>query len=156
MSGILAIIALIALLLIGISMGYHLGFVLMGSGLIVGIFTMGYSYLPLYMNRIWGTMGKWELLAVPLFLLMGNILASFGIAEKLFGSLHKLMGRLNGGIAIAVVIVSTIFAACTGVIAASVTTMAILSLPIMFKLNYSKELSAGTVMAGGTLGILIP
>jgi tripartite ATP-independent transporter DctM subunit len=156
MSDVMAMILQFSLMLIGMLMGHHLGFVLMSSGLIVGVLAMGPSYLPFYMNRLWGIMNNWEMLAVPLFLLMGNILATSGVADKLFDALYKLMGRLRGGIAVAVIIVSTVFAACTGVIAASVTTMAILSMPIMLKYNYDKKLAAGTIMAGGTLGILIP
>jgi len=156
MSDTLAVMLLFTIMLIGMLMGHHLAFVLMAAGFIVGVLTMGPSYLPFYMNRLWGVMINWEMIAVPMFLLMGNLLSLSGVADGLFDALYKLMGRLNGGIAAAVVIVSAVFAACTGVIAASVTTMAILSMPIMLKYNYNKKLAAGTVMAGGTLGILIP
>jgi tripartite ATP-independent transporter DctM subunit len=156
MSNVSAMILQFALMLGGMVLGHHLGFVLMSSGLIVGLVAMGPARLAFYMNRLWGIMNNWEMLAVPLFLLMGNFLAFSGVADKLFDALYKLMGRLRGGIAVAVIIVSTIFAACTGVIAASVTTMAILAMPIMLKYGYDKRLAAGTVMAGGTLGILIP
>lgn len=156
MSNELAIALLFAIMIIGMLMGHHLAFVLMAAGFIVGVLAMGSSYLPFYMNRLWGIMINWEMIAVPMFLLMGNLLSLSGVADGLFDALYKLMGRLNGGIAAAVVIVSAIFAACTGVIAASVTTMAILSMPVMLKYNYNKKLAAGTVMAGGTLGILIP
>jgi tripartite ATP-independent transporter DctM subunit len=156
MSDILAITLLFTLMFIGMIMGHHLAFVLMSAGLVVGTLVMGSSYLPFYINRLWGTMTSWEMIAVPMFLLMGNLLTVSGVAEGLFDALYKLMGRLNGGIAAAVVVVSAVFAACTGVIAASVTTMAILAMPIMLKYNYNKKLAAGTVMAGGTLGILIP
>lgn len=156
MSDTLAMTLQFFLMIVGMLMGHHLGFVLMSSGLIVGFLAMGPSYLPFYMNRLWGIMNNWEMLAVPLFLLMGNILATSGVADNLFDALYRIMGRLRGGIAVAVIVVSTIFAACTGVIAASVTTMAILSMPLMLKYGYNKKLAAGTVMAGGTLGILIP
>ena len=145
-----------ALLICGLCTGHPLAFVLMSVGILVGFFAKGAACLPFFMNRLWGTMGSWELLAVPLFLLMGNILSASGIADNLFDSLHKLMGHVHGGIAVAVLLVSAVFAACTGVIAASVITMCILAMPVMLKMSYNKELAAGTVMSGGTLGILIP
>lgn len=156
MSAGLGIFLLLLLLIAGLCTGHPLAFVLMSVGIIVGFFARGASILPFFMNRLWGTMDNWELIAVPLFLLMGNILSSSGIADNLFDSLRKLMGRTPGGVAVAVLLVSAVFAACTGVIAASVITMAILAMPIMIKMSYNKELAAGTVMSGGTLGILIP
>lgn len=156
MSAGLGVFLLLLLLIAGLCTGHPLAFVLMSVGIIVGFFARGASILPFFMNRLWGTMDNWELIAVPLFLLMGNILSSSGIADSLFDSLRKLMGRTPGGVAVAVLLVSAVFAACTGVIAASVITMAILAMPIMIKMSYNKELAAGTVMSGGTLGILIP
>jgi tripartite ATP-independent transporter DctM subunit len=79
-----------------------------------------------------------------------------GVADDLFDSLRYLLGRLRGGVALSVVVVCTIFAACTGVIGASVVSMGLLALPMMLKYGYDKKLTAGTIMAGGTLGILIP
>jgi tripartite ATP-independent transporter DctM subunit len=96
------------------------------------------------------------LIAVPLFVLMGAILEKSGAAEKLFGVTYQLLGKLRGGIAITAILISTLFAACTGVIAASVTTMALMALPAMLKRKYDKGLASGVVCAGGTLGILIP
>jgi tripartite ATP-independent transporter DctM subunit len=102
------------------------------------------------------TMTSYVLLAVPLFVFMGMMLGHSGVAEKLFGTMHLIMGGLRGGLALATVFVATIMAATTGIIGASVTTMGILALPPMLRRGYDKALACGTVCAGGTLGILIP
>lgn len=156
MSVELGVFLLLTLLVAGLCTGHPLAFVLMSVGVLVGFFAKGSYCLPLFINRLWGTMTSWELLAVPLFLLMGNVLSVSGIADNLFVSLQKLMGRIHGGVAIAVLLVSTVFAACTGVIAASVITMSILAMPVMLKMDYNEKLAAGVVMSGGSLGILIP
>ncbi|GAB1401071.1 hypothetical protein MASR1M66_25320 [Aminivibrio sp.] len=92
MSAGLGIFLLLLLLIAGLCTGHPLAFVLMSVGIIVGFFARGASILPFFMNRLWGTMDNWELIAVPLFLLMGNILSSSGIADNLFDSSRKLMG----------------------------------------------------------------
>jgi len=94
--------------------------------------------------------------AIPLFIFMANLLSESGVAEGLFDSLRYLLGPLRGGVAMAVVAVSTVFAACTGIIGASVVTMGLLATPVMLRYGYQKELTMGTICAGGTLGILIP
>jgi TRAP-type mannitol/chloroaromatic compound transport system permease large subunit len=92
------------------------------------------------------------LIAVPLFVLMGAILETSGAADRLFATMFQLLGPVRGGLAITTVIISTIFAACTGVIAASVTMMALMALPAMVKRGYDHALATGVVCAGGTLG----
>ena len=87
---------------------------------------------------------------------MANLLSQSGVADGLFSSLRQLFGPLRGGLAITVVAVSTVLAACTGIIGASVVTMGILAIPVMLKYHYQKELTVGTICAGGSLGILIP
>jgi tripartite ATP-independent transporter DctM subunit len=112
--------------------------------------------LALYMQNTFGTMQNEILIAVPLFVFMGCILEKSGAAEKLFHTMYRLLGPLRGGLALTTIIISTLFAACTGVIAASVTTMTLMALPAMLQRNYDHGLSTGVVCAGGTLGILIP
>jgi tripartite ATP-independent transporter DctM subunit len=87
---------------------------------------------------------------------MGAILETSGAAERLFNTMYQLLGPVRGGLAFTTIIISTIFAACTGVIAASVTMMALIALPAMVKRGYNHGLATGVVCAGGTLGILIP
>jgi tripartite ATP-independent transporter DctM subunit len=109
-----------------------------------------------FINRIFGLMSSEVLPAVPLFVFMGAVLDKSGAADKLFNAFYLAMGGLRGGLALATIVICTIFAACTGVVGASVTTMGMLALPAMLKRNYSIPLACGTICAGGTLGILIP
>jgi len=143
-------------LLIGIFLGHRLAFVLGGLAIIFGYISWGPSIFAIFINRIWGLMDNYVLLAIPLFIFMAQLLNQSGVADDLFDALRYLLGTLKGGIGITVVIVSTIFAACTGIIGASVVTMGFLALPIMNRYGYDKKLSYGTICAGGTLGILIP
>ena len=101
-------------------------------------------------------MDNYLLVCIPLFIFMAQLLDQSGVAEELFDTMRHVFGPLRGGIAIAVVIVSTLFGACTGIIGASVVTMGLLSLPVMLRYGYSKTLASGCICAGGTLGILIP
>lgn len=87
---------------------------------------------------------------------MANFLTHSKVADGLFYSIRFLLGPLKGGLGLAVIAVSTIFAATTGIVGASVVTMGMLSVPILLKFNYNKRLSCGMVCAGGSLGILIP
>ncbi|MGI9611474.1 MAG: TRAP transporter large permease [Acidimicrobiales bacterium] len=97
-----------------------------------------------------------ELLAVPLFVLMGAILERSGLAERLLNAFGLLMGSLRGGVAAAVIVVGTLLAAATGVVAATVIVMGLLSLPAMLKLNYNHQLATGAIVASGTLAQLLP
>ncbi|HEY50769.1 MAG TPA: TRAP transporter large permease subunit [Dehalococcoidia bacterium] len=149
-------ILMLATLVVGIFSGFPLGFILAGTGFIFGILFMGDRVYGLLIAKSGHLLLNYILLAAPLFVFMGNMLGHSGVTEKLFGTMHIIMGGLRGGLAMATIFVATIFAACTGVIAASVTTMGILALPPMLKRGYDKALACGTVCAGGTLGILIP
>jgi tripartite ATP-independent transporter DctM subunit len=115
-----------------------------------------WSYLSLVIDRIWGTMSNWVLVALPMFVFMGLMLDRSGIAEQLMLNMVKLFGRIRGGLAITVTFIGILLAASTGIIGASVVLLAVLSLPIMLGQGYSRQLAAGTVCSVGTLGILIP
>jgi tripartite ATP-independent transporter DctM subunit len=143
-------------LLLGLFLGHPLAFVFGGLSVIFGYIAWGPVAFLLFANRVVGLMDNFILVAIPMFILMANLLNNSGVAEKLFDSLRYLMGPMRGGIALAVVLVCTVFAACTGVIAASIVSMGLLALPVMLKYGYDKELSCGTICAGGSLGILIP
>ena len=141
---------------IGVITGYPLPLVMGGLGLAVGYLTMGPAVGKLLYPRIFYALTNYILLAVPLFVFMGNMLESSGITEKLYDALYIWLGRLRGGLAVATVLIGTVLAACVGIIAASVTMLTLIALPSMVKRGYSKSLAAGSVCAGGTLGILIP
>jgi tripartite ATP-independent transporter DctM subunit len=143
-------------LLVGLFLGHPLAFVLGGLAVIFGLIGWGPGALGMFMNRIYGIMDDYILIAIPLFILMAQILDQSGVAEKLFDAMRHLFGPVRGGIAVAVVVVSTLFGACTGIIGASVVTMGLLAMPVMLKYGYDKRMSAGCICAGGALGILIP
>ena len=148
---------MLGILAIGIFSGFPLAFILAGVGFAFGLLFMPEGRIfGLMIAQTYKTMTNYVLLAVPLFVFMGTMLGYSGVAEKLFGTMHLIMGGLRGGLAIATIFVATIFAACTGIIGASVVTMGIIALPPMLDRGYSKSLASGTVCAGGTLGILIP
>ena len=102
------------------------------------------------------TMLNDQLMAVPLFILMGIVMEAAGLMERLFTSIQMIMARVRGSLYIAVLIVSTIFAAATGIVGASVTLLGIMAGATMNRSGYNVQLAAGTITAGGTLGILIP
>lgn len=149
---LLSVASLLFLVIIGAPVAFSLAFV----GLGFGIAGMGTEILPLYINRLYSLMNSQVLPAIPLFIFMGFMLERCGATEKLYDSLHPLLGPVRGGLALATIIISTMFAACTGVIAASIVTMGVIALPGMLKRGYNKELATGSVMAGGTLGVIIP
>ncbi|MEH6442601.1 MAG: TRAP transporter large permease subunit [Oceanospirillaceae bacterium] len=112
--------------------------------------------LGLVVNRIWKIMDNWILVALPMFIFMGNMLDKSGVAERLMSSMQELFGRVRGGLAVTVTVIGIILAASTGIIGASVVLLGVMSLPAMTKQGYSMPLALGTVASAGTLGILIP
>lgn len=145
-------VALLAGLLIGTPLAYVLG----GVACIVGYIGWGSSTFSIVMSQTFGVMNNYTLIAIPMFVLMANFLTYSGVADGLFEAVRKLFGPVKGGLAAAVMVVSAVFAATTGVVGASVLTMGLLALPILDKYNYDHGLATGTVCAGGSLGILIP
>jgi tripartite ATP-independent transporter DctM subunit len=143
-------------ILVGVFLGFPIAFTLTGLGLIFGLIGWGNTVFTLLASRAYAVMTNYTYVAIPLFVFMGCMLERTGVAETAFAVLDQWLRKIKGGLAIATIILCTIFAACTGVVGASVTTMAVLVLPSMMKRGYSKELASGVVSAGGTLGILIP
>lgn len=143
-------------LLVGLFMGHPLAFVLGGLAVIFGVLGHGPAVFYMFMNRTYGIMDDYILVAIPLFIFMAQLLDGSGVAESLFDAMRYLFGPIKGGIAVAVVVVSTLFGACTGIIGASVVTMGLLAMPVMLKYGYDKRMASGCICAGGTLGILIP
>jgi tripartite ATP-independent transporter DctM subunit len=143
---------LFVLLLLGYPVAFTLGAIAFTFG---GIF-LGFDFFNLLPLRIWGIMTNFTLLAVPLFVFMGVLLEKSGIAEELLDTMGRLFGSLRGGLAISVVVVGALLAATTGVVGASVVTMAVIALPVMLKRGYAPSLASGTIAASGTLGQIIP
>jgi tripartite ATP-independent transporter DctM subunit len=152
----LAAVVMMGILLIMVIGGVHLAFALLFLSVVFGLIFQGDMIIPMSMLKFNGVMESEILIAVPLFVFMGTILEKSEVAEGVFQSLYELFGKVRGGLAVATVVTCTIFASCTGVIAATVTTMTLLAVPPMLKRNYNKGLATGVVCAGGSLGILIP
>ncbi len=110
----------------------------------------------LVVDRTYKIMDNWILVALPMFIFMGNLLDKSGVAEKLMKSFQELFGNVRGGLAITVVLIGIILAASTGIVGASVVLLGVMSLPAMLNQGYSKTVTVGTVASSGTLGILIP
>ncbi len=115
-----------------------------------------WGYVSIITDDIWNTMTNWVLVALPMFIFMGLMLDRSGIAEHMMENFTQLFGRVRGGLAVTVTLIGVLLAASTGIIGASVVLLTLLSLPIMLRYNYQKELAVGTVCSAGTLGILIP
>ena len=137
-------------------MGLPLAFVTGGLG-VVFIYLVGdQQMLNIIPSRIFPMMTNSDLAAIPLFIFMASMLERAGLIEEMFEVVYKWMGGLQGGLAAATIVASTILAAMVGVIGAAVVTMGIIALPAMLKRNYDPHIALGAIMAGGTLGILIP
>ncbi len=136
--------------------GYPVAFTLGAVSAAFGLIWLGLDFFSLLPMRIWGIMTNFTLLAVPLFVFMGVMLEKSGIAEELLETMAMLFGRIRGGLAISIVLVGALLAATTGVVGATVVTMAIIALPAMLKHGYNPALASGTIAASGTLGQIIP
>ncbi len=152
----IASLVMMGCMLVMVIGGVHLAFVLVFLALVFGLIFHGPMILSLAMFQIFDVMQSEIMIAVPLFVFMGLLLDKSGVAEKIFQSLYEVFGPIRGGLAIATVVTCAVFASCTGVIAATVSTMTLLAVPPMLKRKYDKGLSTGVVCAGGSLGILIP
>lgn len=144
-------------LLVGLFMGHPLAFVLGGTAVVSAILGPGEHTLGLLINNIYGrAMDNYVLVAIPLFILMARFLNDSGVTVKMFETMRLVMGRVRGGLALTVVVVSVLLAATTGVVGASIAIMGMIAFQPMLKYGYNKGLSAGVIMASGCLGILIP
>ena len=140
-----------------IFIGFPISFTLIFLAFVFGIWGSNFKLTTLLMTlNTNSTMLNDQLMAVPLFVLMGIVMEAAGLMERLFASIQMIMARVRGALFIAVLIVSTIFAAATGIVGASVTLLGIMAGATMSRSGYNVQLAAGTITAGGTLGILIP
>src|SRR6186713_3393529 len=149
--------ALVVFLLLGYPVAFSLGAVGLIFGLIgieVGLFRP--DFLQALPERIYGIMNNDVLLAIPFFTFMGLILERSGMAEDLLDTIGQLFGPVRGGLAYAVIFVGALLAATTGVVAASVISMGLISLPIMLRYGYDRRLAAGVIAASGSLAQIIP
>ncbi|OGB90086.1 MAG: TRAP dicarboxylate transporter subunit DctM [candidate division NC10 bacterium RIFCSPLOWO2_12_FULL_66_18] len=147
---------LFGFMLLLLFLGLPIVFALGGSAVILGLITQGPSSLLLATTAILNNIRTIVLIAVPLFIFMGNLLKVSGLAEDLYSAAEKWIGGVRGGLAVGTVLICTIFAACTGVSGAATITMGLIAVPSMLKRGYDRKLALGCVMGGGALGQLIP
>jgi tripartite ATP-independent transporter DctM subunit len=150
-------LALVVFLLLGYPVAFSLSFVGLSFavlGIALGLFEP--VFLQLLPERVWQIMSNETLLAIPFFTFMGLILERTGMAEELLDTAGKLFGPIRGGVAYAVVVVGALLAATTGVVAASVIAMGLISLPIMLRYGYDRRIASGVIAASGTLAQIIP
>ncbi|MDH4264129.1 MAG: TRAP transporter large permease subunit [Deltaproteobacteria bacterium] len=153
----LVTLLLFGFMMLGLISGLSISFVLGSIGVLFTVFLWGPHALGVIPSLIFGkAMSSFGLIAIPLFILMGAILQESGMADGLFGAIHVWGGRLKGGLAVAAVLVCTLFAAMTGIGGTGTVTMGLIALPAMLSRNYDKKLALGCIAAGGALGILIP
>ncbi|MGB8622620.1 MAG: TRAP transporter large permease subunit [Paracoccaceae bacterium] len=144
--------SLLALLMAGLPLAF-----VTGGLACVFLFVLGDAQaLNIVPSRIFPLMTNYQLSAIPLFIFMAAMLERAGIINDMFDVIYKVLGGVKGGLAAATIIASTILAAMVGVIGAAVVTMGIIALPAMLKRGYDPKIAMGSIMAGGTLGILIP
>ena len=150
-----------ASLVVFLLLGYPVAFSLAANGLIFGLIGIELGlfrpdFLQALPERIYGIMNNDMLLAIPFFTFMGLILERSGMAEDLLDTIGQLFGTIRGGLAYAVIFVGALLAATTGVVAASVISMGLISLPIMLRYGYDRRLASGVIAASGTLAQIIP
>jgi len=157
-----------AALVVFLLLGYPVAFSLAANGLLFfflavelaplapDTITLSWPLLQALPDRVYGTMSNEVLLAVPFFTFMGLILERSGMAEDLLDTIGQLFGTVRGGLAYAVIFVGALLAATTGVVAASVISMGLISLPIMLRYGYDRRLASGVIAASGTLAQIIP
>ena len=154
-------------LMVFLLFGYPVAFALAANGIL--FFIIGVELAPLSSSifldwnllgtmpdRLWGVMSNDTLLAIPFFTFMGILLEKSGMAEDLLATIGQLFGPVRGGLAYAVIIVGALLAATTGVVAASVIAMGLISLPIMLRYGYDRRIASGVIAASGTLAQIIP
>lgn len=142
-----------------IALGHPLAITLAGVATLYGLIDNGGNVpalFNLFANNAWGLFQNYTLVAVPLFIFMAQILDRSKVSEALFDALYIVLGGLRGGLGMAVIVVSTVFAATTGIVGASVVAMGLMAGPALLRRGYDRGLAAGIICSSGTLGILIP
>ena len=146
----------LAALFLGICVGFPISFTLIFLGIVFGLIGFGTPVFYLMVLHAFQVMSEPLFAAVPLFLFMGYLLEQAGLMNRLFNGFRLMLGPIRGSLYIAVIFTATLFAAATGVVGASVTILGVMAGPVMERSGYSIRLSAGSIAAGGTLGMLIP
>ncbi|SHK06265.1 TRAP transporter, DctM subunit [Marinobacter antarcticus] len=143
-------------LLFFLLLGLPLAFVLGGVSVIFLYFTWGFDSFYMVASQIWGTMGSFTLVAIPLFVFMAMVLERTGVAKDLYRMMHLWFGGLRGGLAIGTLVICAVFAAMVGISGAAVVAMGTIALPSMLERGYDRKMALGVINTGGGWGILIP
>lgn len=143
-------------MLVVISLGLPFFAALGSVALIFGLILFGPSVMPTIAIRVYSQITEPSYASAPMFVLMGTILGGTGVAEMLFDGIYRLFGPVRGGLLVAVNLICTLLAACTGVAAGPVATMALIALPKMLQAKYDHGIACGIISASATLGVLIP
>lgn len=143
-------------LMLVIFLGVPVAYSLMGVSLAFGLYRFGDRFIHQMVSKVDDVASYYVLAAVPLFVFMGVMLERSGIAYKLFDAIHLWTRRVPGGLAVGTVLLCVVFAAASGVVGATEAVVGLLAIPIMMRYGYNKELIAGTICAGGSLGTIIP
>src|ERR1700688_1435349 len=155
--GPLMFATLVIVLLLGYPVAFSLAAVGIGYAILgIQLGLLDNSLLQALPQRVWGVMSNDTLLCVPFFTFMGLILERSGMAEDLLDTIGQVFGPVRGGLAYAVIFVGALLAATTGVVAASVISMGLISLPIMLRYGYDRRFASGVIAASGTLAQIIP
>ncbi len=152
-------ILMFVVLMVAIALGHPLAVTLAAVATLFGLIDNGFNVvglIDLFTNNNWGNFLNYTLVSIPLFIFMAQVLDRAKVSEELFEALYVILGGLKGGLGIAIIVVSTVFAATTGIVGASVVAMTLMASPTLLKKGYAKGLSAGIITSSGTLGILIP
>lgn len=149
---IILVLTALAVFVTGLPIGFALGSV----ALIYALLLWGPTSLGIAAIAGIATMQPFIFVAIPLFILMGNILERSGIGDAMYSTMYKWMGRLNGGLAIGTVLICTLIAAMVGIMGAGIVTAGVIAMPEMFRRKYDKRMVMGSIMSGGVLGTLIP
>lgn len=154
-NAVLGLVSLLAVV-VGVVSGFPMAFVFIFTGLVFGYVAIGQQVFNLLTYQFFALMTSTELAAIPLFLFMGYVLDQSGLMDRMFRALQIILGQIRGSLYVIVLLTATLFAAATGIVGASVTVLGVMAAPMLIESKYSTRLSAGSIAAGGTLGILIP
>ncbi|MBC8239525.1 MAG: TRAP transporter large permease subunit [Alphaproteobacteria bacterium] len=146
------LVAILALLAIGVPLGFATGF--LGAGVL--FLKFGVPGLGLVMQRMYGLCTDYVLISVPLFIFMASLLERSGIARDMYNSLNAWLYKLRGGVAVVTTVMAVIMAAMSGIIGGEIVLLGLVALPQMLRLGYDQNLAVGTICAGGSLGTMIP
>nr|WP_298219705.1 TRAP transporter large permease subunit [Halothiobacillus sp.] len=149
---IIMVFSLFALILVGIPVPFALAV----SGLVFGLIGFGSDLFNLLPLRIFGIVSNYTLLAIPLFVFMGVLLEKSQLAERMLDVIGHVSGKKSGGMAIAIILIGVLMGASTGIVAATVVTVGLITLPTLLRRGYDKRIASGTICAAGTLGQIIP